>query len=156
MQDIREVVETAIAGNSVLDLDIASKSYIRCFDPRWDDLLPLLKGRGWTSSGRMLLLEFQNQPESLSISLVLGPGPERTRKQIFDRAVEVPRVFKPARKTMPSTFASLYRRSVLRKQDYENVDLDAIRNKVEKAIDDLITNDLDDIFREVKQAISAG
>ena len=57
---------------------------------------------------------------------------------------------------MPSTFASLYRRSVLRKQDYENVDLDAIRNKVEKVIDDLITNDLDDIFREVKQAISAG
>ena len=57
---------------------------------------------------------------------------------------------------MGNSFASLYRRRVLRKQDYENVDLDAIQTKVEKAIDELISDDLDDIFREVNQAIAEG
>ena len=154
LQAVREVVDSAVGDNRLIELDSSSKSYIRFFDPRWDDILQLREGEGWTPSNRMLLFEITNNLESMGINLLIGPGPENTRRKIFDVAVESPKVFSPARKTMPRNWATIYRKRVLSKQDYQNADLDAIRVKVEKALTDLTVNDLDHIYQLVEVALS--
>jgi hypothetical protein len=68
-------------------LDHSSKGYVRYVPERWD--VPELKvGKGGTNTGRMLLFEFANAPELLKLKLIIGPGPEEIREQLFQLACQ--------------------------------------------------------------------
>ena len=84
--EIRSIIESAMASVEELGQDGSNKSFIRYFDPRWDQISQLGEGERWTNTGRMLLFEFKNLERKLSFNLVLGPGPAVTRQRVFDLA----------------------------------------------------------------------
>jgi len=78
-----DFLETLIAASPELVADYSSKQYVRFGVKTWEPpVLPL--GQGWTRSGRMLLFEFQNYPDSLKLKLIIGPGPDEVRKNSFN------------------------------------------------------------------------
>lgn len=64
--------------------DRITKTYIN-FGFRELDGIPLMNNvKGWTKSGRMLLLELHNTPKHLTIKLVIGPGDQEIRDKVVD------------------------------------------------------------------------
>jgi len=98
-QMVRELLEQWIGKNPDLELDHCTKSYIR-FIPKKLDTEMLRQGAGWTSTGRMLLFEFLNTEDNLSVKVVIGPGPTEIRQRLFDAA--------HAKKPLLKPFAKFY------------------------------------------------
>jgi len=94
LQIVRELLEGWIKQNHELELDHCSKAYIR-FIPKRLDTDVLKQGSGWTSSGRMLLFEAGNDPNHLTLRVIIGPGPTDTRRKLFDLAHAKQPPFKP-------------------------------------------------------------
>ncbi len=87
-EEIRQILESLISQEGALfELDHCSKSYIR-FSPKAWQTPVLLQGKGWTRSGRILLFEFGNYTDRLSLNLIIGPGPEEIRQRLFAIAHE--------------------------------------------------------------------
>jgi len=150
-QELWDVVREVMKDSNELRHDFSNKSTIRYYDPRWD-LHPELKlGEAWTSSNRMLLVEFKNNRASLGLHLILGPGPEETRQRVYDESVSSRRT--KVSKKLTGSWTDLYSRPILRASDYEDPNLDAMRGKIEKALKEFLTQDLDDIADMVDSAL---
>jgi hypothetical protein len=79
---LQDFLESLIAAKPELVADFSSKQYVRFSSKTWESpRFPL--GQGWTRSGRVLLFEFQNYPDSLKLKLIIGPGPEEVRNRLF-------------------------------------------------------------------------
>jgi len=98
-QTVRELLEKWIEENADLTRDDCVKSFVR-FIPKSIDTDYLRQGSGWTSTGRMLLFELANNEASLSIKIVIGPGPAAIRERIFS--------FATANKPLFTTYSKLY------------------------------------------------
>lgn len=91
---VRGLLEGWIKQNPELELDHCSKSYIR-FIPKRLDTDVLKCGAGWTSSGRILLFEASNEPDHVTVRLIIGPGALDTRRKLYDLAQAKQPPFKP-------------------------------------------------------------
>ncbi|HEU5377985.1 MAG TPA: PD-(D/E)XK nuclease family protein [Ktedonobacteraceae bacterium] len=121
---IREICEGLIKQQPELIPEESKKSYIRFLPKEWD-FSALQAGSGWVSSGRMLLFEFANSPESLKLNLVIGPGPLEIRQKLF-------RAFSsraPSGDTFKNPYLHIRVCLILDKKSYENSD-DEIAEKV--------------------------
>jgi hypothetical protein len=94
-QSVRDLLEELIGRNEGFALDKCSKSLVRFVPKAWD-IPALKKGSGWTSSGRILLFEFNNLPDSLKLFLYLGPGPVEIRQRILTCAQRSKAPFTPS------------------------------------------------------------
>ena len=59
-----------------------SKGYRRFYAPDLEEIPDLKGGRGWTRSRRILLFEFQYTRNRLVLNI--GPGPDETRRRIYE------------------------------------------------------------------------
>ena len=131
---IREYLEEIIQKQPELLLDHCSKMYIR-FIPKKLDFPSLRKGEGWVPSGRMLVYEFRNYVDRLSLGLVIGPGPQEIRQKLFEMAKKEKDILKPSSKTLPASFCTIFTRDFLKQKDYESATLENLKPKIDKAWD---------------------
>ncbi len=116
----REVLERLIAANQVptLLLDDSNNSYIRFAPKQWD--VPEFRvGKGWMSTGRILLFEFNNNKDSLGLSLYIGPGPEEIRQKLLDLALQNQPPLKPASRTLNRQWNTIFGRPFVSKRTYQ-------------------------------------
>jgi thiamine phosphate synthase YjbQ (UPF0047 family) len=78
---IREYLESLIRRSERFVLDESTKTAIRFVPKHWDDLN--LQVGEWTSTGKILLFEFQNRTDSLKLKLLIGPGDREVREALF-------------------------------------------------------------------------
>ena len=78
------VPETCSTSGTTLLSDRITKTYINFGVKEFDAIPSLNNAKGWTKSGRMLLLELHNAPKSLTIKLVVGPGDQEIRDKVVD------------------------------------------------------------------------
>lgn len=129
--EIYDFMTQMISENRNLHLDSSSKSYIRFFPNAWSKYSVLHQGEGWTSSNQILIFEVQNHPNSLRLSLIIGPGEKEIREKLYAMVKSFPRLFKPSRRQLTSMYLSVYRISLLIKKDYSDiVSFDAIEHKI--------------------------
>ena len=79
-----------------IEKDDCIKKHVR-FTPReWDQLVFQRTCLNWTSSHRLVLFEFWNDPQYLGLNLVLGPSSEELKKLIYNSIKDsnIPRVHK--------------------------------------------------------------
>jgi hypothetical protein len=81
--ELVDVLEGLIRSNHRMERDSGGKRIIRFVVRDWDKPA-LLTSSGWTRSGRILMFEFWNNPNNLTLGLVIGPGPDETRKRLFN------------------------------------------------------------------------
>lgn len=146
---LREYLEQIIQENSELLLDYCSKTYVRFVHKNWD--VPLLqRGDGWTPTKRMLIFEFRNYADRLSLALVIGPGPQEIRQKLFEMAQKTGDILKPSSKTLGASFCTIYTREFLRKKDYDSSSLEDLKPKIKKTWDSFINHDLPKIEKILK------
>jgi len=135
-----------------LVLDHTTKRYTRFAVAEWDDIPALCSGQGWTPSGRLLLFEFENKSDRLTLYLLIGPGPDVIRQKLHEIALQHPKIFRGALKRLYSKWTMIYKRPFLRRPDYDNPDFDALTEKIRKEWAKFLANDLPAI-RNVIRAI---
>ncbi len=123
-------------------LDHCTKTYIRFGIADWDSFPALRSGYGWTPSGRILLFEFQNYGDQLSLKLIIGPGPDALRKTIYQTASEYPRIFRGRSKRLSPKWTTIYNRRFLARRDYEDPDFEALTNKIKDEWEKFISQEL--------------
>ena len=134
-----------------LTLDSFTKSTIRFCPTEWDAIPALRVGRGWTSSGRILLFEIQNTPKRLSLKLIIGPGPDAVRETIFAAALAHPHPFRRGRKRLYPKWTTIYNRTLLTTRDYEDTDPDGLVKKVETEWKKFVSQDLPAIRKVISE-----
>ena len=96
--------------------DFDNRHYHRFYAPHIEDIPELHRGNGWTKSGRMLLFEIKYRERVLA--LVLGPGPDPTRRRIYELFQDpdaVPGVNMRRTQKLSGAWHMLYRKPLLAK-----------------------------------------
>ena len=127
---------------SLLMPDINSKWYHRFYAPELEEIPELLQGQGWTSSGRMVLFEVKYRERVLT--LMLGPGPEATRRRLFQLAQTpgaVPGVMMRRTHKLSGTWHTLYSKRVMDKGGSSGPDYLEGKRQVELAVATFVEND---------------
>ena len=127
--ELHEALVAMVATEPQFIPDHSSKQWIRFLPENWD-IPKLQRGEGWTPSHRMLLLQFYNRPDSLSLSLHLGPGNQGVRQEVFDLVKETGAPFRRSQKMRLTKWFLLYDKPFLRADDYEDADLDEMMTRV--------------------------
>ena len=146
---IRVMLENLIRETPDLILDYSAKSSILWTIREWDVSI-LLEGSGWTSSGRMLLFAFANDKENLTITLVIGPGPQETRQRLFEMAQQSPPL-RPVRKALTPKWGAIYKRSFLTSRSYEDASDDELEAEIRKQWAAFLKNDLPKIRAALRE-----
>lgn len=146
---VREVLEKLIGREPGLVPDHSSKSYVRFGVKDWD-VPALLQGEGWTSTKRMLLFQFNNFEEKLSLFLVIGPGPAETRQKILDIAHANQPPFKPAFHALGKKWNTIYVRQFLAASAYEESEGEDLEIEIGKKWKQFLENDLPKIQSALK------
>ena len=85
--------------------------------PELEGIPELMEGHGWTASGRVLLFEVKYN--SRALALVVGPGPEATRRRLYNLSQTpngVPGVSMRRTQNLSPTFHTLYSRTLLERK----------------------------------------
>jgi hypothetical protein len=154
--DLREFLEGLIREQPTLVLDDSgNKTYTRFIPKEWDKEA-LKAGEEWagqwTKTRRMLLFEFNNRPDGISMNLYIGPGPEGIRQKLLDMALRKGRPFKPRGKVLHRKWNSLFssRFVSLRSQSQEEHDEEEIKQEIKKRWEMFLEEDLPKIDEAVK------
>lgn len=144
---IHEILENLITANTDLVIDSNSKSFLR-FIPKYWDVNKLKQGSGWTKSGRMLLLEFQNFPNLVRLHLVIGPGPIEIREKLYAMAEQY-REFN-AYRVLGSKWNTILQLYFVNKKDYEVTDFEAMETLINTKWAQFLEQELPKIDRILK------
>lgn len=124
-----------------LVLDDSTKRYIRFADIELDKFPAQGSGNSWTSSKRVLLFEFHNLPNNLSLVLTIGTGNvESVRRQIYEMSLKNLQMFKKTKLREKWTF--IYTKEFLKPSDYITSDSEELQQKVQAAWDNFLGNHL--------------
>lgn len=145
---IKQLIETHIAETPSLVLDHSSKSYIQFAPHEWSDN-ELRLGDGWTDSKRLLLFEFRNRSDELTLLLFIGPGDLTVRKAYWDFVQSRQPPFKVSGKGLNEKWNTIWRRKILTAGDLEHQDRDAVARKISSAWTQFVEQDLPVLKREI-------
>ena len=127
--------------NSNLVLDTASKTYTRFTSKALDELVPK-KGQGWVPSNRILLFEFSNYYKRGVLRLYIGPGDTELRNKLHNIAKMDTKLFNISERKLGSKWLAIYKKDYLKTKDYEESDVDELRDSISKKFADFISEDL--------------
>lgn len=123
--EISECIVDIVDHDSDLILDYSSKSYIR-FIPKELDHPRLKKGEGWTDTGRMLLFELHNYDRGVHLNLLIGPGPQAIREELYSIANANRPIFKTAKGKLTPQWKQLYTEQWLSAKQAADMDMEDI------------------------------
>ncbi len=128
--EIQDILVDLIQKHDQLVQDHCTKSYVR-FLPKNLDFLDRV-GEGWTRTKRLLLFEFTNSNDDLSLKLVLGPGEQNLRDRVHRLVSENPSIFNRARQTLYPKWWSCHSEKWLSSQQYNELDLPGLKAEIEQ------------------------
>ena len=132
--DIEDFVEQIIqefAQQEHFEKDSIDKRWIRVAPKEWDNLTFQKTCYGWTESRRILLFEFWNEPQSLRLHLVIGPGDIKTKEAIYQKLKTLNIAgFKGKYQIKESGWNHICAVPVLNFSDYEEGDLESLQEKI--------------------------
>ena len=138
-----DILDAAVTRNDPLLLgDVNSKWYHRFYAPELEEIPELGEGHGWTPTGRMLLFELKYN--SRTLALVLGPGPEATRRRLYDLAQTdngVPGVAMRRAGKLSRTYHTLYSKRLMERIGSPRPDYEKGSQQVEDAVAAFVEND---------------
>ena len=141
-QSLLSVVRNCINSVDGLVIDSGGTSNVLRFAPTvWDEELQNIKGdpTKWSKTGRGLLFEvktYANTPGRVNISLILGPGDQDMRSQVYSVALSRPELFKGLVKPMGVQFVTIFSRDFLTAPQAKGMSFEAQSTNVHLAWSD--------------------
>ncbi len=118
----REFLEDLVATTPGIQPVYSIKTYIRFRPVEWDQ--PAFNaGTGWKPSTALTAFEFVNSPDQLTIELEIGPGPDKTRLQLYELA----RANQPPFKTqlrLGKEWSKIYGRQIVETKQYRELEIE--------------------------------
>jgi len=152
LQEIYDCLVNIVDKDNDLILDDSSKSYIR-FIPKDLDFIPK-KGEGWTKTKRILLFQINNIKTGINLILVIGPGEQSIREKLHNIAREDLTLFKGSKKKLTKIWSLIYKRKILESSKYEGMEIDEIKETLEKKLVKFKKSDLPKIKNEFKKYLN--
>lgn len=141
---IREYLESLIDRSEAFVPDESTKTAIRFAPKHWDDL-NLRVGEGWTSTGRILLFEFQNRTDSLKLKLYIGPGNREVREALFRMAQSNRPVFRAVARELRQKWNDIFNRDFIPSQSYAQMTEEDINAGIEEHWNQFLKSDFPQI-----------
>ena len=139
--DIARELGRLIREEPALIEDRFAKSYINFASQTWNEMPELGRGEGWTGSGQMLLYEFRNSSDRLSLALVIGPGDQSVRTTVFNYAKGNPEIFRGCSASLYPKWTQIVSKSFLTRRQLENLEFDELRERIKKRWTEFIDED---------------
>lgn len=154
---IREHLECIIGRTEAFVLDDSTKTAIRFAPKQWDDL-NLKVGEGWTSTGRILLFEFQNRTDSLKLKLYIGPGNREVREALFQMAQNNRQIFRAAARQLNEKWNEMFSRDFVSSKSYAQGTEEDFKAEIEERWNQFLKSDFPQIDNLVvnEQGIQKG
>lgn len=111
----------------------SSKTRIRFFPDAWET--PVLHcGKGDRWGDRLLMFEFRNRFNRLTLKLLIQPGDEAIREQVFTMIEENARVFNPPKLKgiRRGNYRTVWQKVILNSSDLDSVSIEDVTPKVER------------------------
>ena len=128
---IQEFLAELISETDAVVLDSNKKRYIRFAAKSWESMPLKQDDRSWSSDGRVLLFEFQNEIDCVKLKLIIGPGPKDLRQKLLDMASVQRKCFKPATGVLNNFWNEIFSRLILSKED-EKLGDPEVKDKLQK------------------------
>ncbi|WP_008316850.1 PD-(D/E)XK nuclease family protein [Leptolyngbya sp. PCC 6406] len=135
--DLRSDIEAYLSqliqefsGSANLELDSIYGRWIRFVPKEWDELGFQKTCARWSASKRLLMFEFWNDPQSLELRLVIGPGDAKFKQPIYQKLQELDLQGLKRCQNKDSSYTQAYGVSVLVPTDYEKGDLEALQDNI--------------------------
>ncbi|MCG1009710.1 PD-(D/E)XK nuclease family protein [Salinicoccus sp. ID82-1] len=142
--DIAGTLREMIEADDELILDDSNKGLIRFTTKSLDQKIPN-EGSGWTSSGRILLFEFQNTTKGLRIKLIIGPGDENVRNKLYEVVSFNPDYFRGRNKKLTSAYTAMYLKNILNYNDIYELDQEKLHEDIKIKVDQFLNSDLKEL-----------
>ena len=122
-----DLLTSMLASDTDLVLDQSTKRYVRFIPRGWDAIIPILGSGDWTPSQRLLLFEFDNAPDRISIKLTIGPGDIALRSAILEHAYSRRPPFRPTMRALGKWWNTIWLRDFVSAAEYAGAgDLDGL------------------------------
>ena len=139
--DISNKLQSIVKETESLILDDSSKSLVRFTSQKLDEKLGKNNYESkWTSSNRYLLFEVRNNNNRKSLHLVIGPSDEETRKNLHEKALAHPNVFKKVKKKLSPVYNNIYTKELY--SSNKQFEYEDIITEVEKNFEQFLTHEL--------------
>ena len=143
---VRPVVEELVRQPpSGFELEPSSVDTIRFGVKGWDTDA-LLTATGWTESERILMFAVYNAPESLDLHLFMGPGPEETRRRLFEMAAKHDVFVEPRPNTDKAirarSWPPIFTRHLLKAEAYQTLTDEQREEEIRERWGRFVKNDL--------------
>ena len=132
-------------------IETTGKTYIRFSTPTIDAFIEKKGDRSWTSSARIVLFEMVNADNKLSLTLYIGPGEKDYRERLYAFFKQNDAIFKSTSRNFGRKWSAVYRKDILRKNDFDNSTIDDLRDKINCTWNEFIKKDLPEINKYLSE-----
>lgn len=151
--ELQELLCDLINRDPQFEIDQASKASVFFFPKQWDELIPE-RGKGWTRSGRLLLFQFMNLPNSVKLILVIGPGPEDVRKKIFEIVSRNEPPFKRSFRALGQKWSQVYSRVFLSPAKYLDKTTEELKEEIVSRWKEFVEHDFPNLNNVIVNELS--
>ncbi|WP_245844643.1 PD-(D/E)XK nuclease family protein [Salinicoccus kekensis] len=138
--EISTKLQGMIESHEDLVLDSSNKNLIRFTTNQLAETVEA-EGRGWTSSRRILLFEFQNTARGLRIKLIIGPGESAVREKLYDIASNNT-AFRGRNGKLTTAYTTIFVKNILDYNEAHEVDPEKLHNDIESRVERFFGKDL--------------
>ncbi|MBW2600065.1 MAG: PD-(D/E)XK nuclease family protein [Deltaproteobacteria bacterium] len=139
--ELSEHLQTRLHREKGIIIDSAGKTVIRFTTKNIDPEMKRV-GEGWVKSQRILLFKLGLSEDRVSLTLHIGPGDDEYRKNLINVFLKDKKLFKKADRKFGTKWHAVYQSDFLRKKDFENDDIEDMKAKLDRKLDEFVNGDL--------------
>ena len=133
-------------------LDHSDNTRIRFSTDHLDSIVGFI-GEGWSKQIKRLLLfeiEIENNMSSYILNLIIGPGPQEIRNQLYTKARENSSLYKFSRGSLSKQYTSIYNEKILNKEQLTNYSVEELKQYISQWLDGFIKYNLNPLCEGLK------
>lgn len=123
----------------------AKGQHIQFLDEQWDrqDMVS-----NWWPTYRLLLFQFDNSPEKVSLHLIVGPADNPNRAKLLGYFQNSPSLLTPEGESKEG-WVGVYSRTFISRQDLQTASWEEVKSELSYAWDQFVENDLQSILSAI-------
>lgn len=123
-------------------LEHSDNTRIRFSTERLDSIVGFM-GKGWSKQiKRLLLFEIENRKANYTLKLIIGPGNQEIRNELYTKAKENPDLYNIHRNHLSEQFTTIYSTKILTQAQFSSYSPEQLKKHIEESLKDFIKCDL--------------
>ena len=148
--EISEFAKKMASDDSRIKVVPSTKSYIRFYPNAWEGI-PAFNATPpdqWTKTGHTLLFEIKNRPDSIRMTIVIGPtDDDKLRRRIFDFCRNNPDIFQGIGSVCTPMYTQIYSTTVVGKPTLTKQPIEDIKRQFESNLQGFMGKDFGEIVK---------